>query len=384
MGGEIQAAIDWRATREQAMPHGNAIRALEYDVVLATRNRPEALALSVPLLLAQTRAPKRLIVIDSSDAHGTVATVVRRAAAGWAGDLIIRRSPPGLPTQRNHGLRLAGSPIVFFLDDDSLLYPDAAEEILAIYEKDTNGRITGVCAAEATAPPDSANLGAGYAMSPAHRREARLRRMRNGVERRLTGLKPAMHLGRRLNARHGVPDWLAERNAVVVEYMTGFRMTFRMDAIRAGGFDEALAGYALDEDVDASFTAARSGLVVGAQKARIYHHRCPGGRGDDFVRGRMEVLNRAYVLLKHATGAAGSPALAVSVWKRQAAFMTLKLVALAPRVVTQSGRARFAGAWSGRRQALRLWSAGPGDRAAIMAGADPPRPGSTVSAVAGA
>lgn len=366
------------------MPHGNATGPLEYDVVLATRNRPEALALSVPLLLSQTRMPKRLIVIDSSDDHEAVAGVVRRSAAGWAGDLILRRSPPGLTTQRNRGLPLVGSPIVFFLDDDSLLYPDAAEEILAVYERDTNGRIAGVCAAEATAPPDSANPGAGYAMSPAHRREARLRRIRNRVERRLTALKPAMHLGRILNARHGVPDWLAETNAVVVEYMTGFRMSFRMDAIRAAGFDEALANYALDEDVDASFTAARSGLVVGAQKARIYHHRCPGGRGDDFVRGRMEVLNRAYVLLKHATEAAGSPALAVSVWRRQAAFMTLKLFALAPRTVTRSGRARFAGAWSGRRQALRLWSAAPGDRAAILAGEDPPPARSTVSSAAGA
>ena len=39
-----------------------------------------------------------------------------------------------------------------------------------------------------------------------------------------------------------MPDWLAEAGAVVAPTITGFRMSFRTDAIRRTGFDEALAG----------------------------------------------------------------------------------------------------------------------------------------------
>ena len=46
---------------------------LGFDIVLATRNRPEALALSIPLMLSQSRQPGRLIVIDSSNDHAPVA-----------------------------------------------------------------------------------------------------------------------------------------------------------------------------------------------------------------------------------------------------------------------------------------------------------------------
>ena len=46
---------------------------LDFDVVIATRNRPQALELSIPLILGQSRQPKKLIVIDSSDDQTRVA-----------------------------------------------------------------------------------------------------------------------------------------------------------------------------------------------------------------------------------------------------------------------------------------------------------------------
>jgi hypothetical protein len=52
-------------------------------VVIATRNRPEALALTIPLILGQSRQPEKLIVIDSSNDHGPVADVVARVTASW-------------------------------------------------------------------------------------------------------------------------------------------------------------------------------------------------------------------------------------------------------------------------------------------------------------
>jgi|GEM_PF-1059139 len=342
---------------------------LAYDAVIATRNRPEALALSIPLLIGQSRSPAQLIVIDSSDDHAATAAAVAAATRGWPGRVIVERSAPGLPHQRNCGLARVTAPVVLFPDDDSLLCPGTAEALLAVYERDAEGVIAAVCAADAPTPPAGVLEGAAYRMSGRHRRQALLRPFRHRVERQLTVLKPALYLGRVLNGRHRIPAWLAGMDAVPVEYMTGYRMSFRTDAIRPSGFDEALGGYALDEDIDASFTAMRAGLVVGALRARIYHHRCPSGRAGAFDLGRMTVLNRAYVLLKHAAGPIGSAALTNAVWRRHLGFVAVKLSVSALAAVRRPGaRARLAGIWAGHRQALRLWRAPARDRAAACVG----------------
>ena len=76
-----------------------------------------------------------------------------------------------------------------------------------------------------------------------------------------------------------VPDWLSAENAVLVPWMTGFRMSFRTEVVRAVGFDEALKRYAVFEDVDASFRVLKTHVLVGARNAEIYHHKAPSRRG---------------------------------------------------------------------------------------------------------
>lgn len=332
---------------------------LEYDAVIATRNRPAALSLTIPLLISQSRPPARIIVIDSSDDHGPVADAVAKATLDWAGDVTVEHSGPGLPFQRNRGLSHVTAPIVLFPDDDSLLFPEAAKHLLDVYERDTEGRIAAVCAAEAMAPHPDMDLGDSAWMTQEHAREARFRRMRNRLEKRFTALKPQVYLGQLLAAQHALPDWCADMDVVAVEYMTGFRMSFRTDAIRPTGFDAVLGGYALDEDIDASFQAARHGAVVAARNAKIYHHRFPTGRGDGGRLGRMEVLNRIYVGLKHAHQP-GLPAGTVTAMRRRLrGFIWLKLLTCLPKVRSEFGRDRLRGAWRARHAAHPLWRAAP-------------------------
>ena len=95
------------------------------------------------------------------------------------------------------------------------------------------------------------------------------------------------------------PTWLEDENAVLVEYMTGFRMSFRTNVIRASGFDETLGGYALFEDVDASFQVLKTHLLVGARNAKIFHYKVPTVSWIGSSIGAMQILNRAYVLKRH-------------------------------------------------------------------------------------
>jgi hypothetical protein len=104
--------------------------------------------------------------------------------------------------------------------------------------------------------------------------------------------------GRSLIAKHTIPSWLAYEDAIPVEYMTGFRMSFRASVINKYKFTEVFSGYCLAEDVGASFLALRDGLLVGARKARIYHHRYPGFRANGYIMGLVHIINIAYVLSK--------------------------------------------------------------------------------------
>ena len=126
---------------------------MDYDVVIATMNRPKALKLSIPLILKQDRPPKKLIIVDASDNHEEVRKTVIALMNGSKVQLEIVHTKANLSHQRNTGLEYVQSSVVMFPDDDSLWWPGVAEEIVRVYELDTNGDIGGVCAREAVESP---------------------------------------------------------------------------------------------------------------------------------------------------------------------------------------------------------------------------------------
>lgn len=281
---------------------------LTFDVVIATRNRPDALALTIPLLLSQSRLPEKLIVIDSSDDHAPVAKVVAETTAGHPVEIIVEHSEKGLTRQRNRGLAHVTADIVFLPDDDSLCHPGTTAAIMDIYERDTDRLVAGVNPADAPEPPPGVLDGAAYQMSEAHRRMARTVRLRTRLGRAMTDLKPHFVIGNILVGRAPDLPWLDQMNAVKVEWLTGYRMSFRSDVIKAVGFEEVFGGHALFEDIDASFAAARFGQLIGARNGRIYHHRFPSGRGNRYMLSAMAVVNLTYLIAKHGADLNLTPA----------------------------------------------------------------------------
>ncbi|MFW2541557.1 glycosyltransferase family 2 protein [Primorskyibacter sp. 2E107] len=275
---------------------------LTFDVVIATRNRPDALALTIPLLLEQSRRPEQLIVIDSSDDHAPVAQVVAETTAGHSDVAVtVVHSEKGLTRQRNIGLTHVTADIVFLPDDDTLFFPGTSAAIMEVYERDTEGKVAAVNPAISLTPPDGALQGAAYEMSQAHVREARTVPWRTQIGRLMPDINPRMVIGKALVDRAPALPWMEEIDAIHVEWMTGFRMTFRTAAIKAEGFEPVFGGYSLFEDTDASWAVTDHGCVVGARKGKVYHHRFPGGRADRYGLGAMGVANLAYLMAKHVT-----------------------------------------------------------------------------------
>ena len=126
---------------------------MNYSVVVATRNRLDALKLSLPLLLAQTRPPLEIIVVDSTDAPEPIRGIVEEVARTTAIPVSYLHSAPGTSLQRNLGLARASGEVTLFPDDDSMLFPDAMERVMRIYERDAAGLVGGVCASEIARPP---------------------------------------------------------------------------------------------------------------------------------------------------------------------------------------------------------------------------------------
>lgn len=273
---------------------------LSYDVVMATRNRTDAVALSLPLLVAQTRPPVQIVVVDSSDDQAPIAAIVADVAETAPMPVRLVRAAAGLTHQRNVGLTYCAADVVMFPDDDSLYHPETAAEIMEIYEVDTAGAIAGVAGRPAETPPSevSAKLGRFEAETRGGRLRRALRDVRQATKEAAWTIHPFLATSRALSKRFEKPHWLAAEEAIMVPYLTGFRMSFRRDVIAGIGFDETLRRYGWFEDIDASFGAARHGLLVTANRAPIYHHRAAEKRDRGHMMGLWAILNRTYVVMK--------------------------------------------------------------------------------------
>jgi glycosyltransferase involved in cell wall biosynthesis len=332
---------------------GSGMPELSIAVVIVTRNRPEALRMSLPLLLDQTRPPQQVLVVDSSDDPDPIADIVAQAAVRAPFPVRCIRSAPGMTLQRNVGLDHVTEAVVVFPDDDSLLYPGALAELAAVYERDESGEIGGVAMRAVPAPPPTAQgVAPGYATEKASGAWSALSRMRWHVENSVI-VDPFVIHGRAMNRLRATPDWLPSLDVRPVPYMVGYSMSYRTPLIAAARFDEALGLYALSEDVDASFSILATHQVVVASRALVHHYRFPGKRHGGRRAGVTEALNRAYILYRHS--APGSAAR----W-RLWPFLAQKLAQLALRSADPYERERLGGFLAALRRLPSLSRARPG------------------------
>jgi cellulose synthase/poly-beta-1,6-N-acetylglucosamine synthase-like glycosyltransferase len=107
---------------------------------------------------AQTRPPLEIIVVDASPGwENTRERVLREIASLWPGIRwhYVEAERRSSASQRNQGVRAASADVVFLLDDDSLMYPDCAAEIMRVYDADSGRSVVGVNATNVAVPPDA-------------------------------------------------------------------------------------------------------------------------------------------------------------------------------------------------------------------------------------
>lgn len=272
---------------------------MDFDIVVVTRNRQSVLPLALRTMLSQARLPKRLIIVDSSDDHALTSQLV--GCFQSTAEIKLLQSDPGIQYQRNVGLQHVTSPVVFFPDDDALWYPGFAEAVMRIYERDS--RVACVGGEDAECAPSAVLKETLPYKLTLHDRFARLAApvLRPIETKYLTDpLYPGEHW-RSFWPAQPSPSWLTEEDAVLCGPVTGYRMSFRTDIIRKlGGFDEALGRYGMFEDSEATLGSLNVGINVRANRAKVFHYRNPGRRSNGAEWGMMAILNRTYVICKHA------------------------------------------------------------------------------------
>jgi GT2 family glycosyltransferase len=278
---------------------------LTWGLVVATKDRLEPLKICVALALGQTRAPAEVVIVDSSadwdvhrdhiktlvDAHPDVRLVYEKGAA------------PSLTVQRNQAIAAATADIAFMIDDDSFLYPDAAAEIMRIYEADSDGRVVGVQADESKTSPQAAS-----GTTEARRQEkafAGIRRASPLLRRVLRTVLMASKTEVFVPYDKTYPAWTLPDTVAALpvrpEVMFGgFRMTYRRDVVSREPFDKTLRYYCPGEDLDGSYRIARHGALVTSIQGKVFHFSSAAGRMNRTQVAHLWSLNQAVLLRRHA------------------------------------------------------------------------------------
>lgn len=275
---------------------------LDYDLIIATANRPDMLRASLPSLMCQTRSAKTLIIADASDDHEATAQAVHEVTTGAPFEVVVFHTSKGASVQRNAGLAYSTAPVIFFPDDDSIWYDDVGEQVMRIYERDTKAQIGGVGQVEAFVSPTQMSQQQNEARQTSLIQILKYRAslLRHRIVNSLMA-NPLHSCGLELLARHEVPSWLPDLNAKPIERQIGFRMSYRADAVRRNRFDEDLRlPRSLWEDFALSYAVLQDQLMVEAQDAKVFHYRFGGNRGNSLENGVEQLLNLCYIVCKYS------------------------------------------------------------------------------------
>jgi GT2 family glycosyltransferase len=260
---------------------------LQWSIVICTLNRFAVLKDALQTVVKQTRPPKQIVVVDSSpDWEKCRAEVLRDLGArhpnmDW---IYVGSSIRSLTTQRNIGLGLSSGDVTFFFDDDSFPYPDCAEQILAVYERDTAQVIGGVSAMLSPSPPTTLQID----NSTSDNRRYRVAELlASPWDQHKLFIPYDSHYYARST------DWLGMGTYVAPEVLFhGCRMTFRTHAVReAGGFNEILTRHCFGEDIDISYRVSRKHQLVVATKAWLFHLLAPSARAKKSIQCTLVIVN---------------------------------------------------------------------------------------------
>ncbi len=269
------------------MPHS-------WGLAVATYCRHDALIECVSCALAQTYPAREIVIVDASEDWESGKQAISRliSEAGFPGRFSYERaSEASSASQRNQALSSSTADVAFLIDDDSLMWPTCAAEVMKIYDLDASGSVLAVGATDASGRWGP-SVGESAAAPP--RLPAKLPAFLNGLERKLTAGE-AMFFPYDGWNNHELPTELRHVHASVARLIGGHRLTMRREVFPHFQFCAALKRYAAFEDFDLTYRLSRHGLLINAYDARLFHDKHPSARLSRRTVSSLQCLNMLFL-----------------------------------------------------------------------------------------
>ena len=253
---------------------------------IPTLNRIDVLEQAVRLSLQQTCPAKEIIIVDAGnqvEASRARIEALFAAQGGPKPQLHYLSSPiKSLTNQRNIATSHATGDILFLFDDDTLMFPDCAEQVLKVYAADDRHEIAAGMAANTPDLPGAAQVAdSDRKVTGVTKASMRNHPALRWVWDHIFMMRAASHFiaydtPRRLDPPQTVT--VGPLQILRVPLLSGYAMTVRASVARAEPFDAALLSYSPAEDLDASYRFSRHGLNVLIEAARVHHFEAAAGR----------------------------------------------------------------------------------------------------------
>ncbi|WP_278250464.1 glycosyltransferase family 2 protein [Paracoccus fontiphilus] len=277
----------------EALAEVQSSGALSWSACIPTLNRFDVLQVNLRCLLAQSRLPKQVIIVDASQDAEQHRAALQPLFSGTGVEFILEpASARSSAVQRNQALSHVTADIVLLLDDDSLLFPDCAEKFLATFEADHEQRVAGLALQNVSElPPIAAALLGGSDQdasaieqkkggSTANKsRLAFLEKYRLWRFFRKEVLMQAMdRMFVPYDSRRPRPSLQPSDNLIKVRHLPGYGMAVRTHIAQREQFNPFLLAYCPCEDLDASYRYGRHGICAFSPDARLMHYEVEGSR----------------------------------------------------------------------------------------------------------
>lgn len=215
------------------------------SVIIPTRNRADDLRSTLADLVAQTRRPEEIVIVDQS-------AIPSFDPDGFPIPVKYIHAPQvsGAAVARNTAIDQATGDLWVFLDDDVILEPQYIEEIVRAYSPEITG-VSGIITNYSVPPFLCRLFEALFVRGP-------FRDDRQPI--------------------YWPADQLRFKGPQPVRQFTGAVMSFRAAAVGNLRFDPNLVGGSLAEDIDFCARLPRGSQLVIAPKARLIHKRSAVGR----------------------------------------------------------------------------------------------------------
>lgn len=251
-----------------------------FSIIIPTKNRERDLIDCLKSIAKQTLKPLEIIIIDATPDIGKEQknNYTKAINSKDIKTKYQRAKKPGLPSQRNQGLKLISnkSKYVIFLDDDVILEQDYCSKLLETFYTAKN--VVGV-----------SGVIVNQKLPLLYKLLLRLFLIGGG---RPGSILPSGYC-------YIVPPDVAD--IIEVDFLSGGTCCYKLSAIKNLNFDpeyEKIIDNAYCEDLDFSIKASKRGKLLVNPKARLWHKESPFGRADEYRIGIAQVINRARLAYK--------------------------------------------------------------------------------------